>query len=196
MAKAKAEPIPWRNRICGQGMEAPQNLIANPRNWRTHPALQQRALADVLSEVGWVQDVIVNQRTGHILDGHLRVSLAVARGEPTIPVKYVDLDEAEEALVLLTLDPLAAMAGAGSDALARLLADVHTDSGALQAMLEGLAHKAGLNGAKPGLTDPDDVPEPPEEPVSKPGDLWLLGDHRLLCGDATKGEDEGPMRRR
>ena len=40
-----------------------------------------------------------------------------------------------------------------------------------------------------GLTDPDDVPEVPEEPTTKPGDLWLLGDHRLLCGDSTKAED-------
>jgi DNA modification methylase len=40
-----------------------------------------------------------------------------------------------------------------------------------------------------GLTDPDDVPEVPEEPTTKPGDLWILGDHRLLCGDSTKAED-------
>ena len=42
---------------------------------------------------------------------------------------------------------------------------------------------------KPGLTDPDEVPEPPDEPYVKPGDLWLLGDHRLLCGDATNPDD-------
>ena len=40
-----------------------------------------------------------------------------------------------------------------------------------------------------GLTDPDEVPEVPEEPTTKPGDLWILGDHRLLCGDSTKAED-------
>ena len=40
-----------------------------------------------------------------------------------------------------------------------------------------------------GLTDPDDVPEPPDEPVTKPGDLWILGDHRLLCGDSSNPQD-------
>ena len=48
---------------------------------------------------------------------------------------------------------------------------------------------AGEAGAKPGLTDPDEVPEPPDEPVTQPADLWILGDHRLLCGDAGKAED-------
>jgi hypothetical protein len=44
-----------------------------------------------------------------------------------------------------------------------------------------------------GLTDPDDVPEPPAEPVSIPGDLWLLGKHRLLCGDSTLASDVKPV---
>jgi hypothetical protein len=48
---------------------------------------------------------------------------------------------------------------------------------------------AGEAAVKLGLTDPDEVPEPPDEPVTQPGDLWVLGDHRLLCGDAGKTED-------
>src|SRR5690606_4570024 len=54
----------WQNRIVGSGEEAPDQLLANPANWRIHPQAQQDALAGVLSEVGWVQQVIVNQRTG------------------------------------------------------------------------------------------------------------------------------------
>ena len=84
---------PFRNRITGSGMEAPEQLLANPRNWRVHPKAQEAALAAVLDEVGWVQNVIVNQRTGNVVDGHLRVSLAISRGEATVPVVYVDLDE-------------------------------------------------------------------------------------------------------
>ena len=44
-------------------------------------------------------------------------------------------------------------------------------------------------GVKEGLTDPDEVPEPPDEAITQPGDLWILGDHRLLCGDSSKPED-------
>lgn len=74
----------WRNRIVEYGQEAPDQLLANPANWRIHPKSQQDALAGVLDQVGWVQTVIVNRQTGHVVDGHLRVSLAISRNEPSI----------------------------------------------------------------------------------------------------------------
>ncbi len=86
----------WQNRIIGEGEEDPSQLLANPSNFRIHPKPQQDALSGVLSEVGWVQRVLVNQRTGHVIDGHLRVSLAISRNEPTVPVIYVDLSPEEE----------------------------------------------------------------------------------------------------
>ena len=116
-----AAPDPWRNRIVGQGDEAPDQLLANPRNWRVHPMAQREALAAVLDEVGWVQRVIVNKTTQHVVDGHLRVALALSRDEPTIPVNYVELDVREESLVLAALDPIAAMATTDKDKLRELL---------------------------------------------------------------------------
>ena len=95
----------------GHAEEAPDRLLAHPSNWRSHPKAQREALADVLDEVGYVATVLVNRRTGRLVDGHLRVELARARGEASIPVTYVDLSAEEEALVLASLDPLAAMAG-------------------------------------------------------------------------------------
>ena len=100
----------WRNRIIGSGEEAPDQLLANPANWRIHPKAQQGALAGALDAVGWVQQVLVNRRSGFVVDGHARVALALSRGEPTVPVLYVDLNPDEEALVLATLDPIGAMA--------------------------------------------------------------------------------------
>ena len=139
----------------------------------------------MLDTVGYVAQVIVNQRTGHLVDGHLRVEEALSHGQPAIPVLYVDLSEDEERLVLASLDPLAAMATTDEAKLRELLAEVSVESEALAAMLAALAPA----NPKDWLTDPDDMPEPPDEATTKPGDLWLLGDHRLLRGDAGSEAD-------
>jgi DNA modification methylase len=178
-------PATWRNRIVGSGEERPDQLLANPANWRIHPGQQQKALAGSLDVVGWVQQVMVNRRTNHVVDGHARVSLAISRNEPSVPVLYVDLEPDEEALVLASLDPISAMAATDDAQLQALLAGIETDNEGLRALLAELAGA----GPKDGLTDPDDIPEPPGDPYVKPGEMWQLGPHRLLCGDATKADD-------
>lgn len=103
---------------------------------------QQNALAGVLAEVGWVQQVVENVRTGHLIDGHLRISLALSQGDETpVPYVQVDLSEDEERLVLATLDPLSAMAATDAAKLDELLRDVSTGDAALQAMLAELAEQ-------------------------------------------------------
>ncbi len=181
--KAATPTAPWRSRIVGSGDEAPDQLLANPGNWRTHPANQRAALRGSLDTVGWVQQILVNRTTGHVVDGHARVEEAISRGEPAVPVLYVDLSPEEEALVLATLDPIGAMADRDGAKLEALLAGITVDDAGLAALL------ADLRGPKVGLVDPDDVPETPEEPYVKPGELYVLGDHRLLCGDATSADD-------
>lgn len=113
-----------RNRIIGEGEEAPDQLLANPKNWRTHPDFQVDELAKVMETVGWVQRVIVNRRTGHLVDGHARVLLALRRDEPTVPVNYIDVSPQEEALLLTVLDPIAALAGRDDEKLAELSDEV------------------------------------------------------------------------
>ena len=142
--EAQGKRSSWENRIVGQGSEAPDQLLANPANWRIHPKRQQDALAGILEEVGFVQPVLVNRTTGHLVDGHLRVSLALRDGIASIPVIYLDLSLAEEALVLATIDPLAGLAGTDSEQLAQLLEEVGTGSAAVQELLSELAANAGI----------------------------------------------------
>lgn len=125
----------WASRITGHADIAPDQLLANPRNWRTHPRAQQEALKGALDQVGWVQQVLVNQRTGHLVDGHLRVQLALRHGAPTVPVTYVDLSEEEEGLVLASLDPISAMAGRDDEQLRQLLAEITFDTQELEAAI-------------------------------------------------------------
>ncbi|MYF91721.1 MAG: hypothetical protein F4184_06270 [Gemmatimonadetes bacterium] len=125
--------------------------------------------------------VIARQRDDvslELIDGHLRAD--IAQDEP-VPVLVVDLDEGEGDQMLASFDPLGAMAQADADALAALLAGLDEPPPIDLNELYGLP--AGLNDS--GDVGSDDAPEPPEEPVTQPGDVWVLGDHRLICGDST-----------
>ncbi len=129
----------WKNRIIGEADIEPDQLLANPLNWRIHPKFQQDALRGVLNDVGWVQRIIVNQATGNIIDGHLRVSLALRHGAKTVPVVFVDLTEDEENEILATLDPLGAMAGTDKIKLNELLSVVTSQDESVMAMLSELS---------------------------------------------------------
>lgn len=155
----------WDNRIVGEGFEDPEQLLANPMNFRIHPKAQQDALAGVLNEVGWVQRVIVNRTTQHVIDGHLRVSLAITKGEKQVPVIYVDLTEAEEKLVLATIDPLSAMAATDAEKLDALLHEVNSGEAGVQAMLAALAQDMGI---MPPDFQPVDIGEQPRLDQKKP----------------------------
>jgi hypothetical protein len=148
----------WRNRIVHHAEVDPRTLKANPRNWRSHPRAQQEAIAGVLREVGWVQDVIVNKRTGFVVDGHARIEMAIAAGE-LVPVKYVDLTEKEEELVLASFDPLTSMAMVDEAALAPLLAEVNSESAALDALLKSMLDQATIT----QIHDADENASVPDE---------------------------------
>jgi DNA modification methylase len=170
-----------------------QELLPNPKNWRSHPQAQQQALQGLLAELGYCDATIARELPDgrlQLIDGHLRCETTP---DMEVPVLVLDVTEAEADKLLVTLDPLASLAEANRDAITSLLASVETDSAAVQALLADLA--AGEltpfldPGEMAGLTDPDEVPEPPDEPLTKPGDLWLLGQHRLLCADSSKPAD-------
>lgn len=150
----------WRTRITRTGSIDPRELVANPANWRQHPRHQHDALSDLLGQVGWVQGVVVNETSGHMVDGHLRAELAVAAEAEAIPVVWVELTEDEERLVLASLDPLGDLAVADADSLAALLLTLDASGEALQGLLEDLA------GRLPSGIDPESGEMPDER------DFW------------------------
>ena len=116
-------------------------LQPNPRNWRTHPQGQQDALRGILAEVGIADALIARELpdgTLRLIDGHLRTDV-----DPTTewPVLILDVTDEEEAKLLVSLDPLAAMAEVDWGNLEELLADVTTESEALQAVFDGLTEE-------------------------------------------------------
>jgi len=182
---------PLVNRIVGHGEEAVDQLLANPLNYRLHPDNQQHALAGAIDDIGFIRSVTVNRRTGRVVDGHLRVTLAARSGVATLPVEYVDLSEAEEAQALLSLDPIAAMATSDREKLDELMRAVQSDDERVQAMLSEMAEREGLDFGKvePPAEDPGAPIDRAEELRQKwgveSGQLWQLGEHRLICGDCT-----------
>ncbi len=177
----------WQNRIVGAGTEDPKKLIPHPKNWRKHPKGQAEALEGAIEEIGWIQDIIINQRTGRMIDGHLRAELAIKNKEKTVPVKYVDLSEEEEEKALLTLDPISMMAEADKDRLSALLQNITSDNEKVNQLLEDIGREYKVSTKK---AEEDNYVPPPEIKTDiVRGDIFQLGRHRVMCGDSTSKED-------
>ena len=144
-------------------------------------------LTKSLAELGNLQPITWNVRTGRIVGGHQRLKCYQAMGKKEVEVWAVDLSEDKEKAANLALNKLA-----GEFDPLRLKDLVERlDTGGLDLEITGfsLDELADMMSMAPPEITEDKVPEPPADPITKLGDLWLLGDHRLLCGDSTKAED-------
>ena len=133
----------WENRICGHADVPPESLTMHGQNWRVHNEKQRRVLQAMLDKVGFVKSITVSKRTNVILDGHLRVSLAIANNAATVPVEYVDVTPAEEAEILATVDPVGDLAGTDHAKLAELRDLFETPNYDVDAMIDGLVGEMG-----------------------------------------------------
>jgi len=166
---------------------AVSELIPYANNARTHSDAQVAQIAGSIREFGFNNPVLVDGGNG-IIAGHGRVLAAAKLGLHTVPViELTHLSDAQKRAYILADNRLAENAGWDRELLALELgdlADLGMDLGEI-----------GFDGAEldallgHGASDPreEETPEPPADPVSRSGDLWLLGSHRLLCGDATDG---------
>jgi hypothetical protein len=144
----------WQNKVIRHEDVAPDQLLASPWNYRIHSHLQESALENVLNDIGWVRPILCNERTGHVIDGHLRVALAINRNEPTVPVDFIDVSEADEQALLSVLDPLTGMAGTDTTKLSELLAEVQeTASDALKQTLSELKRVSFVARSDPFASD-------------------------------------------
>ena len=160
-----------------------------PGNPRRNDAAVE-AVAKSLKEFGWRQPIVVD-KDAVVVVGHTRLKAARRLGLTHIPVRVAaDLTPAQARSYRLADNQAATIADWDEDLLAAELADLKAEDVDLALLgfdAKELERLAGT--ADEGLADPDAVPERPADPVTKPGDLWVLGSHRLLCGDSTSAAD-------
>jgi ParB-like chromosome segregation protein Spo0J len=166
---------------------AVEKLIPYARNSRTHSDAQVAQIAASIKEWGWTTPILIDE-TEQVIAGHGRLMAARKLGMAEVPVIVAaGWTDAQKRAYVIADNKLALNAGWDESLLALEFGE-----------LEGLGFDLELTGfsaeeiaaltpeeVPAALTDEDEVPEPPEEPVTRLGDVWLLGRHRLMCGDST-----------
>ena len=161
-------------------------LIPYARNARTHSEAQVAQIAGSIREFGFTNPVLIDAADG-IIAGHGRVMAARALGLSEVPcIRLAHLTETQRRAYVLADNRIALNSGWDADMLALELTELRIDDFDLSLLgFDDAELAALLNQPTDGLTDPDEVPEPPAVPVAAPGDVWLLGNHRLACGSCT-----------
>ena len=164
-------------------------LIPYIRNARTHSPEQIAQIAASIREFGWTNPILVDGHNG-VIAGHGRLLAARQLGFDEVPViELAHLNDAQRRAYVLADNRLAENAGWDTELLRLELGELQLmdiDLGLLgfgDAELQDLLAPGEED--RGGLTDDDEVPEVSETPISRPGDIWIMGPHRLLCGDAT-----------
>ncbi|MGC8761991.1 MAG: site-specific DNA-methyltransferase [Bryobacteraceae bacterium] len=170
-----------------------ERLIPFARNPRTHSDEQVAQVAASIAEFGFVNPILV-AADGVIIAGHARLAAARKLGLAQVPVIVLaHLSEAQRRALVIADNRLALNAGWDEELLRGLLTELREDEFNLDVLGFSDDELNALLTEAPemveGLTDEDAVPEPLEEPVSRRGDLWILGQHRLLCGDSANREE-------
>jgi DNA modification methylase len=163
-------------------------LVPYDKNPRTHSPEQVNQIAASIAEFGFLNPILVDTAAG-IIAGHGRLQAAKQLGLAQVPVVVLDhLTEAQKRAYVIADNKLALNAGWDEDLLRvemTALAAENFDLPVIGFSDDDLAALLAEPNTAEGQTDEDAVPEAPETPVSKPGDLWRLGNHLLLCGDST-----------
>jgi len=167
-------------------------LIPYVNNSRTHSDEQVAQIAASVREFGWTNPILVDGQNG-IIAGHGRLAAARKLGLTEVPVIVLDhLSEAQKKALVIADNKLASNAGWDDEMLRLELGDLQEmgfDATIAGFTTEELDALLNVTECTDGLTDEDEVPEAPEEPTTRLGDVWILGKHRLMCGDSTSIDD-------
>ena len=161
-------------------------LIPHARNARTHSEEQVAQIAGSIAEFGFVNPVLVGD-DGVMVAGHGRVLAARKLGLAEVPVIVLShLTPTQRRALMIADNQIATNAGWNEEMLAAELAALKEEAFDLDLLgFDDAEIDRLLAGSDDETADLDEAPEPPAEPVSRPGDLWICGEHRVLCGDAT-----------
>jgi DNA modification methylase len=163
------------------------DLIPYAANSRTHSDAQVAQIAASIKEFGWTNPILIDD-DNTIIAGHGRLLAARKLGMEEVPAIILDhLTKAQQRALVIADNQLALNAGWDMDMLKAEIEDLQLDDFDLNILGFDDKFLDGLLEPEPtaGLTDEDDVPEVPETPKTVPGDVWVLGNHRLMCGDST-----------
>lgn len=167
------------------------SLIPYINNSRTHDERQVKQIAASIKEFGFNNPILIDEKNG-VIAGHGRLLAAELLGIENVPViQLAHLSEAQRKAYVLADNQLALNAGWDFDLLKielETLSELDFDVDLIGFDDDFLASLLDEE-PKEGLTDEDEVPEAPEKPISVRGDVWILGDHRLMCGDSTIIDD-------
>ena len=184
MTKTKAKPPQWpADKVERRSVDS---LIPYARNARTHSDTQVSQIAGSIKEWGWTTPVLIDE-DGGIIAGHGRVLAAQKLGITDVPtMTATGWTEAQKRAYILADNQLALNAGWDMELLKVELGDLDDDGFDVDLIGFDPDFLANLliDGTE-GLTDPDDVPETPDDPITVEGDVWVMGNHRLMCGDST-----------
>jgi DNA modification methylase len=175
-------------------MQVDLRPITSIRPYENNPRLNDEAVDAVaasIKEFGFRQPIVVDEQ-GVIIVGHTRYKAALKLGLEMVPVHVaVGLSAAQAKAYRIADNQTATMSQWDQDRLPLELAELQEMGFDLD--LTGFSGDELLrlldSGTEAGQTDPDDIPEPPDEAKTRPGDLWILGKNRLLCGDSSKPDE-------
>jgi hypothetical protein len=162
------------------------DLIPYARNTRTHSPEQVAQIAGSIREFGFTNPVLIDSENG-IIAGHGRVMAASKLGLAKVPcIRLAHLTDTQRRAYIIADNKLALNAGWDEEMLALELGDLRDEDFDLSLIgFDGDELADIMAETTEGQTDPDEVPEPPVDPVTVLGDVWVMGKHRLMCGDST-----------